>query len=99
MSPLIFQRGRGARYISKPLSMHTCKWVGACVQVRDGLRVALYYARYGRFWLDVLAVIPFIYLVRVNSMQCLPHILGMRWAYVSVCECKPHVLLCVHVRV
>lgn len=33
-------------------------------QVRDGLRLALYYVKHGRFWIDVLAVVPFIYLVR-----------------------------------
>ncbi|KAF5836837.1 hypothetical protein DUNSADRAFT_5328 [Dunaliella salina] len=33
------------------------------MEVRDGIRVALYYVKYGRFWLDVLAVIPFIYLL------------------------------------
>lgn len=34
------------------------------LQVVDGLRVAKYYTRYGRFWLDALATVPFVYLVR-----------------------------------
>lgn len=33
-------------------------------EVRDGLRVARYYVLYGRFWLDALAMVPFVYLVR-----------------------------------
>jgi hypothetical protein len=33
------------------------------LQVVDGVKLAYLYVRYGRFWVDLLSVVPFIYLV------------------------------------